>query len=584
MKTEMKLLECLKRYSTPTQPLENMFQEVERRSEGSKDVVIPILGMQGMGKSTLINGLLKANILPNDADETTCVPVEIIYGEKEYGEVIFKNQQPVVKVFSREDLNLYVDNNENPANKKQVERIKLFRKAEILKNGLVLVDLPGVGSITAENERTTKRYIENVSTAVFVIPTVPTIRRMEEIFIQGAWSQFSNAMFVQNDFGETKEEIKDSIDHNTKILNQIAGRIGSKLNGSILVINAYNAVKGAIDKNQKLIDSSGIGLLERRIHEVSSNWASNKVYEFKERKRNIVGLAIKSARLALDKSLKSETERAEQNKKEYETFRSQAEGIIAKANDTKAWLATEKKSVHLKISKLVSTTKGNIRAGIYQIIDNGNVDGQRLSDAFAGIQSNEIQSFYTNATEELREFAIHFQSQMIELEGMLEAQAISGESHETLNIKDKTKYEKSFEVIGAIGGSILGTMYAGTVAALIVSNPAGWVVGAVGLAIAGIATLIGSFFKAEKQAKRKAEAKDAVNPKISAIEKKLASEMQEQIDKTFNDANNLISTIIEKQEDEVRQKRRETRRPDTSTKSEDIKKDIEYLESIIKTI
>lgn len=584
MKIEMKLLDCLKRYSTPTQPLENMFQEVERRSVGSKDVVIPILGMQGMGKSTLINGLLKANILPNDADETTCVPVEILYGEKEYGEVIFRNQQPVVKVFTREDLNLYVDNNENPANKKQVERIKLFRKAEILKNGLVLVDLPGVGSITAENERTTQRYIENVSTAVFVIPTVPTIRRMEEIFIQGAWSQFSNAMFVQNDFGETKEEIKDSVDHNTKILNQIAGRIGSKLNGSILVINAYNAVKGAIDKNQKLIDSSGIGLLERRIHDVSSNWSSNKVQEFKERKRNIIGLAIESAQLALEKSLKSENERAEQSKKEYETFRSQAEAIIAKANDTKGWLASEKKSVTHKISELVGQTTGNIRAQIYQKIDSGITDGERLYKTFLGIQSEEVTSFYENASNELREFAIQLQSQMIELEDMLEVQVISGTSRETINIDKKTKYEKALPIVGTIGGGILGGVYASSLAALIVSNPAGWVLGAVGIAITVIAGLIGSLFKSEIQAKRKAEAKDAVNPKISAIEKKLASEMQAQIDKTFNDANNLLSNIIEKQEDEVRQKRREARRPDTSAKSEDIKKDIDYLESIIKTI
>ena len=42
--------------------------------------VLPIAGIQGSGKSTLLNALaFDEPVLPIDADETTCVPVEIAW-------------------------------------------------------------------------------------------------------------------------------------------------------------------------------------------------------------------------------------------------------------------------------------------------------------------------------------------------------------------------------------------------------------------------------------------------------------------------------------------------------------------------
>lgn len=49
---------------------------------------------------------------------------------------------------------------------------------------MVIVDLPGVGSLTKENENTTRRYVENLCSAIFVIPTVPTIRNKEALLLR----------------------------------------------------------------------------------------------------------------------------------------------------------------------------------------------------------------------------------------------------------------------------------------------------------------------------------------------------------------------------------------------------------------
>lgn len=48
-----------------------------------KEIMVPVLGIQGAGKSSFLNAILmEENVLPTDVDETTCVPVEVRYGEK----------------------------------------------------------------------------------------------------------------------------------------------------------------------------------------------------------------------------------------------------------------------------------------------------------------------------------------------------------------------------------------------------------------------------------------------------------------------------------------------------------------------
>ena len=169
------LVSILDKYSLPGQHVGTDLVSLMKKSD-TKELIIPLLGMQGMGKSTL-NAILGEDIMPYNAKETTCAPVEIKFGEKEEGRVYFEEGSSPVTVHTKEDLHEYVDNDSNSGNYKHVERVVLYRNNELLKSGLTLVDLPGVGSLTRVNEETTKRYIQNLCTAIFVIPTVPTIRR-----------------------------------------------------------------------------------------------------------------------------------------------------------------------------------------------------------------------------------------------------------------------------------------------------------------------------------------------------------------------------------------------------------------------
>ena len=382
---DKKLVDFLDRYSDTQESVGTNLLHIIKNMDNA-EVIIPVLGMQGMGKSTLINGLLKENILPNDADETTCVPVEVKFGTKECAIVHFFDKSNTITVHTREELNEYVDNNYNPANEKRVARIELFRNNEMLKNGMVIVDLPGVGSLTKENENTTKRYVENLCSAIFVIPTVPTIRNKESLFIKSLWSQFSKAIFVQNDWGETKDEIRESMDFNNKVLRNIAEELHNPYDNDIVLVNAYNAIAGSLSNDVALVNSSNIRTLYDKIMQLSSNWE-------KERENVIftrLKLCIEFAKGIILKRLsdigKSKEQIKLENDKKISEFNQGTIELLNKINALKSYLREQEDEIYFIAKAKSKECSKKIRAAIYKVIDSGVYDGEYLSSAFADIQ------------------------------------------------------------------------------------------------------------------------------------------------------------------------------------------------------
>lgn len=189
------------------------------------EFLIPVLGVQGAGKSSFLNALLMDDlVLPVDVDETTCVPVEVRYSEEDCGkiDVYFSENAPPVSLSDPKEMEQYVHNNFNVGNEKNVSHIVIYKNNTILKNGVVFVDLPGVDSLTSRNGETTLKYIEKLSAAFFLLRTVPTITRSERIFLSTVWPKLTKAWFIQNQWNdESKKEVQQGMEYNVKKLNEI---------------------------------------------------------------------------------------------------------------------------------------------------------------------------------------------------------------------------------------------------------------------------------------------------------------------------------------------------------------------------
>lgn len=580
---DKKLVDFLDRYSDTQESVGTNLLHIIKNMDNA-EVIIPVLGMQGMGKSTLINGLLKENILPNDADETTCVPVEVKFGTKECAIVHFFDKSNTITVHTREELNEYVDNNYNPANEKRVARIELFRNNEMLKNGMVIVDLPGVGSLTKENENTTKRYVENLCSAIFVIPTVPTIRNKESLFIKSLWSQFSKAIFVQNDWGETKDEIRESMDFNNKVLRNIAEELHNPYDNDIVLVNAYNAIAGSLSNDVALVNSSNIRTLYDKIMQLSSNWE-------KERENVIftrLKLCIEFVKGIILKRLsdigKSKEQIKLENDKKISEFNQGTIELLNKINALKSYLREQEDEIYFIAKAKSKECSKKIRAAIYKVIDSGVYDGEYLSSAFADIQEEETKDFMNEIIDLFMNIKFEVESrfdeiQQIEFENEINIHSVEYSSDSS------TKWERGFQLAANIGGGVVGVLGAGAGAAAIysalgiaaASGPAGWVVAGVGLAIYGVFSLLGWRVKKYVQSDRADKAKRQISEKIDEIELSLMKIIPEKYADFSLSCNETLDNILKYRDIELA-KLKEYMSEGVSNEDEDVlKADLDYI-------
>ena len=116
----------------------------------NKKVTIAVIGQFKRGKTTLINTILGAPLLPVGIVPITAAITRIEYAEQKDGAdstmatVYFTNglsqQVPAA------DLHAYISEQENHDNERGVAEVELLTDADFLKGGLTLVDTPGVGS------------------------------------------------------------------------------------------------------------------------------------------------------------------------------------------------------------------------------------------------------------------------------------------------------------------------------------------------------------------------------------------------------------------------------------------------------
>lgn len=535
------------------------------------DMVIPVVGTQGMGKSTLINSILQENILPEGADETTCVPVEVRYGKKPEAEVYFRSDKPTAIVHTRDELNEFVDNNYNPANEKQVSHIVLYRDHDLLKKGLIIVDLPGLNSLTEKNGETTMRYMENVGTGIILFNTIPTITQPESVFIKFLWAQFSSVIFVQNRWDtDLQVDVDDAIEYHTKVLSQIASQIKVPFNEKINVINVRSALDGALLKDTQLLESSNISSLITDLQDLAHHWEEVKSNHLNDRvKQAIEASKAEILRLLEEQNLAFE-EVVRQRKDHLANHQETTRKLKEKCEDVTIILRQKEDDIYRYARDTARECADDIRNDMYAAIDGGIYDGENLEHAFDKVQQRHVSEYFNKAFNQFQIIQGEVKDKIEEIGNILLENKVDFQT-EKANRPRQFKWEQNLDaamgIIGGLAGLAIGNIW----------HPGGWILAGVTVVAGLVASVIGFFGKKAKRNNRAKKAKEAISEPITKIEHELRKCAEEEFAEFSSTVSSVLETLLRQRADEE-SSLESSIYDDNEVDTKELKDDLSYFE------
>ena len=276
-----------------------------------------VLGQFKRGKTSLINALLGMDILPVAVVPLTSIATILTYGEALRVKVHFNDGR--VSEIKPESLSDYVTEKGNPKNVKDVSKVVVTYPSHYLKDGVRLIDTPGVGSVYQHNTDVAYQYLPKSDAALFLLSVDQPLSQAELDFL-GDVRQYSDRIFFLLNKVDyfSAEELAESLAFSTNILGEA---MGSDI--IIYPVSARLALEGKTSGSDDILQKSGLpafsSVLGRFLMEEKGNVlitsVTNNLLRIISHARFEIDLEVKSLTTPLE-VLKGKIEAFEKNKLE----------------------------------------------------------------------------------------------------------------------------------------------------------------------------------------------------------------------------------------------------------------------------
>ncbi|MDO4176107.1 MAG: dynamin family protein [Bacillota bacterium] len=190
-----------------------------------KDVTIAVIGQFKRGKTTMVNSILGRKLLPTGIVPITSAVTRIEYADGQNGEtakVYFLNglceEVPVGS------LHEYISEQENHDNERGVAEVELLTDSDFLKDGLILVDTPGVGSVHENNSKSAYDFARESDGVIFMLSVDSPINQIEVDFLKSVRKFAGKFYFTVNKIDTVDEDdLAEYLEYCTALLSDIMG-------------------------------------------------------------------------------------------------------------------------------------------------------------------------------------------------------------------------------------------------------------------------------------------------------------------------------------------------------------------------
>jgi GTP-binding protein EngB required for normal cell division len=134
---------------------------------------VALFGRVSSGKSSLLNALLNTGVLPVGVLPITAVPTRLQYGTTLHAVLTFGSGHS--EIVTVEELGSLVSEQGNRGNSRNVARAIVQVPSPRLKQGIVLVDTPGLGSLAKRGAAETLAYLPSCDLALLLIDAGATL-------------------------------------------------------------------------------------------------------------------------------------------------------------------------------------------------------------------------------------------------------------------------------------------------------------------------------------------------------------------------------------------------------------------------
>lgn len=134
---------------------------------------IAVFGRVSSGKSSLLNRVIGADVLPVGVTPITAVPTRLMYGDSPGLTAWFADAPTLSSALDA--LPDLVTERLNPGNRRHVTRIDVRYPSPRLASGVVLVDTPGLGSLATSGADETRAYLPRCDLGIVLIDAASTL-------------------------------------------------------------------------------------------------------------------------------------------------------------------------------------------------------------------------------------------------------------------------------------------------------------------------------------------------------------------------------------------------------------------------